>query len=572
MTRGEQSLVSSMQQSQQITRDNYSWWIDTFFLLLVLGSLFFILLGTRPLFVPDEGRYAEIAREMVASGNYVTPYLDGIKYFEKPILFYWLAAAAIKTAGLNLWALRSINAFIGLFGCLFTYFTVRKLYDRKTGLLAALILGTSALYFVMVHMISLDLPVTVFLAASLYTFLLGCREPLGLKRRLYLFATAAFAALAVLTKGLIGIVFPAMIIGVWIAILGDWQLLKRIYLPSCLLIFLLIAAPWHVIVGQHNPEFFYFYFIEQHFLRYATVDVGHYQPVWFFIPNLLIGFFPWMVFLPQTIAKTFPPSWKHRQEYKTEIFFLLWVVLIFAFFSFSKSKLIPYILPLFPPLAILTARYLQIAIDQNKYRLGVKIGYILLVIFAMLIAFGLCLFPHYASVPDPKTARIYLCLAALIVMIGSVIGCIYSYRNLAKAIGITVATSWLFFLLILAAIPSVDNRTIQPFAKVLKPILKPGDEVVAFNQYYQDLPFYLEQRVSILNWRNELSFGMQYQDTHDWLLDDNTFWTRWHSPRRVFIVMDLERFHQLQQAYPAEHFYLLGQTLSNALVSNQPIQ
>src|SRR5580704_13305774 len=139
-----------------------TWVLDTLFLRLCIGALFFIFAGSRPLLAPDEGRYAEIAREMVNSGNYVTPYLNGIKYFEKPILFYWLGAGAIKLGGLNLWALRSINALLGLLGCVASYVCARKLYGRSTGILAALILATSTLFFVMTHMISLDLPVTVF--------------------------------------------------------------------------------------------------------------------------------------------------------------------------------------------------------------------------------------------------------------------------------------------------------------------------------------------------------------------------------------------------------------------------
>ncbi|TAK75988.1 MAG: phospholipid carrier-dependent glycosyltransferase, partial [Gammaproteobacteria bacterium] len=203
---------------QRAKQNPSSWWVDSLFLLFILGGLFFILLGVRPLFVPDEGRYAEIAREMTVTHDYVTPYLNGIKYFEKPALFYWLGAAAIKLGGLQLWSIRSVNAFISLLGCLLTYVTARKLYGRLTGLLAALILGTSTLYFVMTHMVSLDLPVTVFFTASLYAFLLAYPQPMGIKRRAYFWGAAAAAALAVLTKGLIGIVFPAMIIGAWLKV------------------------------------------------------------------------------------------------------------------------------------------------------------------------------------------------------------------------------------------------------------------------------------------------------------------------------------------------------------------
>lgn len=549
----------------------FSWWLDSIFLLFLLGSLYFILLGTRPLFVPDEGRYAEIAREMVTSGDYITPYLNHIKYFEKPVLFYWLEAAAIKIGGLTLWSLRSLPALLALLGCLLTYYAGRTLYDRLTGMIAALLLGTTLLYFIMARMISLDLPVTVFLTACLYAFLLGAREQPGFKRRFYFWLATSAAAFAVLTKGLIGMVFPGMIIFTWIALTQEWRLIKHSYLPSCLLIFLLIATPWHWLIQQRNPEFFYFYFIEQHFLRYTTLDVGHYQPAWFFLPNLLFGFFPWIVFLPAALLTLVPFSVKKWRLQPTELFLFLWALLIFVFFSFSKSKLIPYILPVFPPLSLLTARYLRLSLE-NKSSVGIKISYISLLLLSSLITAALIMFTHVVQVPDPSTTHLYFYPAALILFIGSGLGCYFSYRHLGKALLITLLTTWLTSLLIMAAVPSIDARSILPFAKQLKPLLTPQDEVVTFNQYYQDLPFYLERRVSILNWRNELSYGVQHQDTKAWMWDDNAFWQRWHSQQRLFVVMDLKRYQELFHLYPNERFFLLAKTLNNALVSNhEPI-
>jgi 4-amino-4-deoxy-L-arabinose transferase-like glycosyltransferase len=484
------------QQNQQ----HAFWGIDLLFLTLVIGILFFLFLGTRPLFAPDEGRYAEIAREMASSGHYITPYLNGIKYFEKPILFYWLGAAAIKVGGLNLWAIRSVNALLGLIGCLATYCTARKLYDRKTGLWSALILSSSFLYFVMAHMVSLDLPITLFLALCLYSFLLGSQNPPGTTRRFYCWGAAIAAALAVLDKGLIGVVFPGLIIATWLGLTGRWRELRHFYLPSSIIIFIIIAAPWHIIVGIHNPEFYYFYFIEQQFLRYATSGIGHEGPVWFFIPTLLLGFLPWTIFLPQALIHHF--SWQHRNQYQVPLFFILWATIIFLFFSFSQSKLIPYILPIFPPLAILTG--------------------------------------HYVAERFNRSLIILFCLSAILSVSFMAVGTRF------------------------------DTRSIRPLAILLKPILTPEDEVITYNQYYQDLPFYLERRVSILNWKNELSFGMQHQNTRAWMLDDATFWKRYDSSKRLFIFLSISEYKKLPRYYPGRHFYLISTTKNTALISNHP--
>lgn len=544
-------------------KQSQPWASDIAFIIFIVGLLYFILLGTRPLFVPDEGRYAEIAREMSISGDYITPYLNGIKYFEKPALFYWLAAIAIKIGGLNLWSLRFVNACLAILGCLATYLTAYQLYDRKTALLAAFILATTMLYFVMGHMINLDLTVTVFLAISLFAFIIGYHRQQSNKfisstrYKFYFIFAAAGSALAVLTKGLIGIVFPAMIIFIWLLLTHEWRMLKKINYLAFISIFLLVAVPWHMIVGHHNPEFYYFYFIEQHFLRYATNSVGHYQPIWFFIPALIFGLFPWIVFLPQSLCKRF--------VLKTDAFLLVWAISIFVFFSFSQSKLIPYILPIFPPLAILIARYLN-----KPSPLGMKIGVNLLLVMTILISAFLFIFIRQTPLPDPKIAIIYINIGSAILLLGATTAYILTYiKQISSAIKVIIFMSSLFLLITLAALPAIDTRTILPLAQKLQPILKPQDEVITFNQYYQDLPFYLRRQVRILNWRNELSFGMLHQENaREWLIDDNVFWKIWNSHKRVFVIIANEELSELQKHTPQATIYILGKTINNALISN----
>lgn len=536
-----------------------TWVIDIGALTIALACLFFIQLGARALFTPDEGRYAEIAREMVARQDYVTPYLNSIRYFEKPALFYWLAAASIKLGGVTVFSVRCVNALLAILGALATYTCTRILYDRQTGLLAALILSTSLLYFIMAHMVSLDLPVTVFLSLSLYAFLLASRLSSGANKRWLMWLSASMAACAVLTKGLIGIVFPALIIIPWLYLSGEWRKLKQYYLPSSILVFLIIALPWHMLAGERNPGFYYFYFIEQQFLRYTLKDIGHYQPVWYFIPCLIIGFFPWIVFLPRALV--------YSLRDKRHLFFSLWAILIFIFFSFSKSKLIPYILPIFPALSILTAKHI---LAQGKRRLP-QIALIGLLLFSIIIASVFYWFLQTTAVPDRHTAALFLGMAAATLIAGTATALACNQRS-DKSLFILLCATYTFLLLFQASLPAIDTRTVQPLAAKIIPILKPGDDVITYNRYYQELPFYLQRRISILNWQNEMSPGMRYEDTTGWMINDATFWKRWNSKQRVFVFLGKDNLENWHKEFPGHPFYLIGETLTNAVISNQAVQ
>jgi hypothetical protein len=209
----------------------------------------------------------------------------------------------------------------------------------------------------------------------------------------------------------------------------------------------------------------------------------------------------------------------------------------------------------------------------EKSSLSIKISYVGLLIFSILIACALFILPHQLAVPDPKHAAIYLSFSAIIIAIGISMAVFYAFKQqLQTAIIITITTTGIFLIGIHGALQYIDTRTIAPLASILKPILKPQDEVVAYNQYYQDLPFYLERRVSILNWKNEMRFGMAHQDTQEWMIQDTQFWQRWHSNQRVFAIMGQDSFEAFQKYHGDEAHYVLGETLTNVLIANQPIK
>ncbi|MGC1455417.1 MAG: phospholipid carrier-dependent glycosyltransferase [Nitrospirota bacterium] len=546
---------------------------DLIILTVLICILFTFMLENRPLSVPDEGRYVEIPREMVASGNYLTPRLNYVKYFEKPVLFYWLEAFSIKLFGLNEFTLRLWPALFALFGCLALAVAGARLFGRMTGLLSAAVLATSLLYYGLGRAIILDMPVSILLTLALLSFLVGSHEAPGLKRRLYLWGFYAFAALAVLTKGLIGIFIPAMVIGAWILLLGEWRMLKTLYIPSGLALFLLIAAPWHIMVDMANPEFFQFYFIHEHFQRFLTRVHGRYKPFWYFIPIVLLGLFPWSAFLLQAIKHSVPSTWRERHEHRDALFFLLWAGLVFLFFSASSSKLAPYILPVFPPLALLIGRYLAAAWDSRDFP-GLRAGYSVFLVASLLLAAAFFVLPYYWPISaGPQPLGIYRYTIAFTLAIGGAAAWgLMRSRNLRRAFIAVAVTSALFLTQVNAAAPRVDTKSVKQLAIELKARLRPGDEVASYQEYYQDLPVYLERRITVVDWGGELNFGNSVEDTKAWMIDSATFWKRWQGPTTMYMLTPIENYETLKRSEPNLPLFPVDRNQRTILLSNREVK
>jgi 4-amino-4-deoxy-L-arabinose transferase-like glycosyltransferase len=546
---------------------------DLIILTVLICLLFTFMLGNRPLSVPDEGRYVEIPREMVTSGDYLTPRLNGVKYFEKPVFFYWLEAFSIKLFGLNEFTLRLWPALFALFGCLAAAVAGARLFGRRTGLLSAAVLATCLLYYGLSRAIILDMPVSILLTLSLLSFLMGTHEAPGFKRRLYLWGFYAFAALAVLTKGLIGIFIPAMVIGVWIIVLGEWRMLKTLYLPSGLALFLLITAPWHILVGMVNPEFYQFYFIHEHFQRFLTRVHGRYQPFWYFVPIVLLGMFPWSAFLPQAIKHSIPSSWRERHEHRDALFLMLWAGLVFLFFSASSSKLVPYILPVFPPVALLIGRYLAAAWDSRDFP-GLRAGFVIFLIASLLFAAAFLGLPYYWSVPaEAQILGAYRYTIAFTLAIGGTAAWgLMRYRGLGWAFIALALTSVLFLTQVNAAAPRVDTKSVKKLAIELKTLLKPGDEVASYQEYYQDLPVYLEQRITVVDWGGELNFGNSVEDTKAWMTDGATFWKRWQGTATMYMLTPIADYETLKRSEPGLPLYPIARNQRTIVLSNREVK
>lgn len=544
-------------------------WMDSILLTLAFGVIYALFLGYFPLISPDEGRYAEIAREMVITHQYLVPHLNFILYFEKPILFYWLTAASIHLFGLSEWVIRLWPATFAVLGATGTYLVARFLYDRTTGIFSAIILSSSVLYFAMGHYANLDMTLTFFLTISLYATLIGIKLESGFKKRLAFWVAAVAAALAVLTKGLIGFVFPVMIAGLFVLLLNQWHRLKKWYLPTTILLFLLIALPWHIALQLKVPSFFHFYFIRQQFTRYSTLDATRYEPFYFYSLVFIGGFFPWSLFIPQAFRYSWPTI-KTRHHHYTECFLLIWFFSILLFFSFSDSQLIPYILPIFPPAAILVGKYFRDKLEIPT--VGIFIGFLLLAIIAIvLIGFALML-PRFYDLAQPETAKIYLLALAFWLLIISFTAHSFARRmKIAPAFYSLAIGFFLFLVSALPALPSIDHRSIKPLAKIINQLIQPGDKVVAYNHYYQDLPFYTQQKVITVNWfQNELQFGIEHQsDAKQWMISSDEFWKLYDSPTRVFMIVHRWNLPDIRKSHPNTKLYIIDSTQRNFLISNQ---
>jgi 4-amino-4-deoxy-L-arabinose transferase-like glycosyltransferase len=564
----------------QLVSSRKSWLLDLIGLALLLGCFYALWAGAHPLFTPDEGRYSEVAREMVVSGDYVTPRLNGVAFLDKPALYYWLQASAIKLFGLTEGALRFWPGLIGVLSMLVTYMTARLLYSRRAGWLSAIILATSPLYYGGSHYANLDLEVAAWVADALMCFIAAMAGRAPEARTVLLLAAYVFAGLAALTKGLIGIAFPAMIIGAWILLLNRWYLLTQMRLVTGLAIFLLIAAPWYVLVQQANPAFLHFFFVTQQVSRFLTLqDFNSKAALWFYVPVVLAGFFPWTVFLVQAFADKCRRVWQDRQGHAADLYLLLWLVIVFVFFSIPRSKTVGYILPVFPVMALLVGSYVDSVWDNAKAR-GVRAAGLAFILLGAVLSVGMMVVPAFNQYLESPPLFLQYVRYMGVVLAAAVLGVLVLRQRLRVVTlmsCLTTAAATLLLIFIFSA-TAINEKSIKPMVLQLKSQLQPDDEVVAYYKYYHDLPIYLERRVTIVadwhaddiphkdNWLREMWYGMVFQDTKNWLIEEPTFWARWNSGKRLYVITDEDYYHALQSKTTV---YKIAQHQDVVLLSNQ---
>jgi 4-amino-4-deoxy-L-arabinose transferase-like glycosyltransferase len=518
------------------------WWLVA---VALFCGLWFALIEQRTLWDPDEARYAEIPREMVASGDWVTPRLNDLLYFEKPPLQYWATALAFELFGQHNWSARLWSALTGLAGVFVAFYAGRRLYSHQVGLYAAIMLASSLLYFALAHLNTLDMGLAFFTEVVIFALALGLRaESPPAQARIWLGVSWIAAALAVLSKGLIGIVLPVGALVCYSLFYRNGSIWKKLFPMMGGVLFLLVTAPWFVAVSRVNPDFAQFFFVHEHFTRFTTTEHHRVQPWWFFLPVLALGALPWAAPMACGLWRGFRS--RAQSAFDPTRFFAIWAVVVVAFFSASGSKLMPYILPVFPALALLGARYLNetpsAAVARQLFWSG------------MLPALFLLLAPHavalYAGAPANEIAHELQtwCMAAGVLWIaGAVLAAWAAKKGKVQTalIGMALPVIAAHQMALYGAEEVVGpTRSSVMLSQQIKPHLGEATRIYTVGIYPQSLPVYLGRTVTLVNVRGELDFGLNREPAKG-IPTTEAFLEKWAGERDAIAVMRKETYSDL---------------------------
>ncbi len=507
-------------------------------------------LGNYSLKEPDEGRYAEIPREMIELGNYLVPHLNYVPYFEKPPLFYWIVALSYLVFGVNEFSYRLPNALFSFLSVLVVYLFSKRKISQGASLFSALILLSSFGFFAMSRIVTLDMAFTAFLTLSLFSFAFFYLE--GKKAFLWLFYI--FCALATLTKGFVAPLLLLLTVVIFLWSEGDLAFIRRMRILHGSLIFLLIVGPYFFYMSFAYEDFFHFFFIDQHILRYLTTKHKRPGPFYYFLAFLFIGALPYSVFIPRALLMAIK-----KRETKL---LTIWTLVILTFFSLSGSKLPPYILPLFPSLSIILGIFFVSENERIAMYKAERFLYILL--FATLGLFFLFLF-RYSPFPVFKFSKVFIFLSIISFTIMALLLFLRSLTLKHLFVSLFVFSSLISssFLLNMDSLERV--RTTKPLAQLILSEKKWGDIIVNYGTFDRTLPFYCRSRVLLVNYTGELEHGMKRKGIRP--LDENEFFEIFNSEKRVFLVIGIKKLPYLMEKI-GEKLKVKLCTMERCLVTN----
>jgi 4-amino-4-deoxy-L-arabinose transferase-like glycosyltransferase len=510
----------------------------------LVAVLWFAMLPLRPLFNPDEGRYAEVPREMLAGGDWVIPHLNGLAYIEKPPLQYWATAAALSVFGHGEFAARFYTACCALATLGVVWLVAWTLWQTAAAWRAAAVLSSMVLFVVLGQLLTLDMSLTFYMTLSLAGFLLAQPAPMqsGAERGWMLVAWGA-AALGVLTKGLVAAAIPAAVLLLYSAYSRDFSPWRRLHAAVGLPLFLAIAVPWHWIAALRMPEFLQFFFVHEHFARYLTPSADREEAWWFFAAVFALGSIPWTLPALRVVAV----GWRRRVprgQFDPVLFLWIWVVFICLFFSLSDSKLIPYILPAMPGLALLVA-----ASPAQAQRRDVWVTALLTLVAACAAGAASLYGPrllalndrsHYFGLLAKPLAEIAALLAA------SALYVLLKRRRDPTQAAVVLGAGWCLAGLMLMRAAGVVAPLYSGVTLARAVGAVPHEvPVYSIGLYDQTLPFYWQHTFKLVAYRGELDFGLR-RDPEAEIPSVAEFVDEWRRLPEGFAVMEKSMFDDLE--------------------------
>jgi 4-amino-4-deoxy-L-arabinose transferase-like glycosyltransferase len=562
--------------------------------------------------------HAEAAREMLLRHDWVTLYTNGFRYLEKAPLMYWTLATSYKIFGVSNWSTRLPLVLGVLAVTLATYRLGRYVYGESGGLNAGVALVTSLGLYVFTRFLIPEVLVTLWLTLGYYLFLRSLEEePPGL---LVCWGFAAVSALNVLTKGLIGLVFPISAIGLFLLLTGNWRKLRNFHLVSSSLVFLVIAAPWHVMAAIRNPAqgesrgFLWFYFINEHVMRFVgkRVPPGYETvPLFLFWALLLAWLLPWSVYLPQALRdvpvrlRQFRGKVRLNRRHSANLLFLLWALVIVGFFSFSTRQEY-YTIPALPAMALLVGGWLAGESEPNASEARRRSGKISSAVLFAVGAIGCIAGMYLLAVSKAPAAGADLAdllrknpqdydfsLGHMLDLTPRALG---AFRGplLGVSLGLLFGTGLNWFLrrrgrpgagnAVLAAMMVVvlvcvhySFATFSPIlssydlAEAIRARYRPGDVIVIDGEYSDasTLNFYTGVPVHVLGVpRGNLWYGAKFPDAPRIFESQQSLEAMWSGPQRVFVWSDREHPKELS----ALRTFLLARRGGKFVFTNQPVE
>lgn len=498
---------------------------------MVAAALYFAYNGQHRLLDPDEGRYAEIPREMLESGDFITPRLNYVKYFEKPPLLYWAVAAAMAVFGPQEWAMRGVCGAASLLTVLVTMGLAARMFSVRTGVLAGWVLSTSLLPLIMARLLTTDALFALCLTASWAAWWVAYETQQPKAKKAWYAAGWTCLGLAVLTRGPVAMALSAAAAVVFLLARRDFtEFWAALGWPG-LVAFGLITVPWFYLVSTRNPEFLHFFFVVQHFQRFLGETKEHIKPFWFFVPIVILGMGGWaMLTLPafwaalreavagMRAARPAPPGEAGRSPLPHQgtavVFLVCWVVVVVGFFSASRCKLVPYILPAFPAVSILVAWHVDNGgARRPSGRLAALATAVLVAGVAAAVnrlATSQEVVPYETIATVAAWLRVALAASAVVLLIGAIHPRVHAF---AAGLALLLA-----FPSMAAAVPIVAKYKRVGALVTQLPPLPPQVRVAELGCYDQSLGFYLRRRIILVDDFDELAFGHEVEPAAEFFL------------------------------------------------------